>query len=63
MKTVNTAEKSLTDLTDTEIDLMFSVVKTISENPNVKSESQALDKLQITNPKTVALFEDKLKKD
>ena len=62
MKTVNTAEKSLTDLTDTEIDLMFSVVKTISENPNVKSESQALDKLQITNPKTVALFEDKLKK-
>ncbi len=62
MKTVNTAEKSLTDLTDTEIDLMFNVVKTISENPNVKSESQALDKLQITNPKTVALFEDKLKK-
>lgn len=60
-KSVEIAEKSLSELSDDEIELLYKVVKLQDEKPSV-SDNDAVKELGVTNPKALALFEMKLKK-
>ena len=61
-KSVELAEKSLTDLSDDEVDLLYNVLKLKDENPSVKTEDDAVKELGIENSKILTLFKTKLKK-
>ncbi len=61
-KSVELAEKSLTDLSDDEVDFLYNVMKVKDENPSVKTEDDAVKELGVENPKAITLFELKLKK-
>ena len=50
ISSVSVAEKSLKDLSDQEIELLFRVVKKMKENPSIMSEEEAVKELNITNP-------------
>lgn len=56
------AENSLKDLTDQEIDLLASLVNTMSNNPSIMSEEQAIDEMGITNQNLIKLIKLKFKK-
>ena len=56
------AENSLKDLTDQEIDLLASLVNTMSNNPSIMSEEQAIDEMGITNQNLIKLIKSKFKK-
>jgi hypothetical protein len=61
-KSVELAEKSLTDLSDDEVDFLYNVMKVKDEKPSVKTEDDAVKELGVENPKAITLFELKLKK-
>ena len=61
-KSVEVAEKSLTDLSDDEVDLLYNVMKVKDENPSVKTEDDAVKELGVSNPKALTIFDLKLKK-
>jgi hypothetical protein len=56
------AEKSLVDLTDQELELLFRITKKMRENPSVMSEEDAVRELGITNPNIIGVVRQKLKK-
>lgn len=56
------AEKSLSDLTDQELELLFRITKKMRENPSVMSEEDAVRELGITNPNVIKIVRAKLKK-
>lgn len=59
---VENAEKSLSDLTDQELELLFRIAKKMRENPSVISEEDAVKELGITNPNIIQVVRKKLKK-
>jgi hypothetical protein len=59
---VSNAEKSLKDLTDKEIELLFLITKRMKESQSVLSEEDALKELGITNPNIIKVVRQKLKK-
>jgi hypothetical protein len=59
---VSNAEKSLTDLNDQELELLFRIVKKMKENPSTMKEEDAVQELGVTNPKIIQIVKDKLKK-
>lgn len=59
---VKNAVSSLKSLNDDELELLYRVTKTMSENPSVKSDEDALTELGITNPNIIKVFTQKLKK-
>jgi hypothetical protein len=59
---VENAEKSLSDLTDQELELLFRIVKKMRENPSVISEEDAVKELGITNTNIIQVVRKKLKK-
>jgi hypothetical protein len=59
---ISNAEKSLTDLTDQEIELLYRVTKKMRENQSLKNEEEAVKELGVNNPNVIKLFRDKLQK-
>jgi hypothetical protein len=59
---VKNAVSSLKSLNDDELELLYRVTKTMSENPSIKSDEDALTELGITNPNIIKVFTQKLKK-
>jgi hypothetical protein len=62
LTSVAIAESSLKSLNDEELELLYRVTKTMSENPSIKSDEDALSQLGITNPNIIKVFTQKLKK-
>jgi hypothetical protein len=62
LNSVAVALSSLKSLNDDEIEVLYQVCKTMSENPSIKSDEDALSKLGITNPNIIKVFAEKLKK-
>jgi hypothetical protein len=62
LNSVAVALSSLKSLNDDEIEVLYQVTKTMSENPSIKSDEDALSKLGITNPNIIKVFSEKLKK-
>jgi len=62
LQSVENAEKSLSDLTDQELELLFRIVKKMRENPSVISEEDAVKELGITNTNIIQVVRKKLKK-
>ena len=62
ISSVENAEKSLSDLTDQELELLFRISKKMRENPSVMSEEDAVRELGITNPNIIKIVRLKLKK-
>jgi hypothetical protein len=61
-QSVQNAEKSLVDLNDKELELLFRIVKKQKENPSIMSEEDAVKELGITNPNIIKIVRQKLKK-
>ena len=59
---VENAEKSLQDLNDQELELLFRIVKKIKENPSIISEEEAVTEMGVTNPNIIKVVAQKLKK-
>lgn len=59
---VANAEKSLADLNDQELDLLFRITKKMNENPSIMSEEDAVRELGITNENVIKVVRAKLKK-
>ena len=62
LNSVAVAVSSLKSLNDDELELLYRVTKTMSENPSIKSDEDALSNLGITNPNIIKVFTQKLKK-
>lgn len=50
INSISVAEKSLKDLTDQELELLFRITKKMKENPSIMSEEEAVKELNLTNP-------------
>jgi hypothetical protein len=61
-KSVEVAEKSLSDLSDDEVDFLYNVLKVKDENPSITTEDDAVKELGVSNSKALTLFDLKLKK-
>jgi hypothetical protein len=61
-KSVEVAEKSLSDLSDDEVDLLYNVLKVKDENPSITTEDDAVKELGVSNSKALTIFDLKLKK-
>lgn len=59
---VSNAEKSLSDLSEQEIDLIYQVTKKMKEDSSIKNEDEAISKVGVNNENILKLFRDKLKK-
>lgn len=59
---VKNAVSALKSLNDDELELLYQITKTMTENPSVKSEEDALSKIGVTNPNIIKIFTQKLKK-
>lgn len=62
LQSVENAEKSLNDLNEQEIELLFRIVKKMKENPSITSEEDAVKEMGITNPNIIKSVRQKLKK-
>jgi hypothetical protein len=61
-KSVENAEKSLVDLNDNELELLYRITKTMRNSPSIKSEEDAVKEMGITNPNIIKIVRQKLKK-
>lgn len=59
---VRNSVNALKSLNDDELELLYQITKTMSENPSIKSEEDALSKIGVTNPNIIKVFTQKLKK-
>jgi hypothetical protein len=62
LQSVENAEKSLNDLSEQEIELLFRITKKMKENPSITSEEEAVTEMGITNPNVIKAIRQKLKK-
>lgn len=61
-ESVKNAERTLADLNDQELELLFRIVKKQKENPSLISEEDAVKEMGITNPNIIKVVRQKLKK-
>jgi hypothetical protein len=61
-ESVKNAERTLADLNDQELELLFRIVKKQKENPSIMSEEDAVKELGINNPNIIKVIRGKLKK-
>jgi len=59
---VQNAEASLKQLNDQELELIYRITKTMSNNPSVMTEEDAINEMGITNPNIIKIVREKLKK-
>ena len=62
LESVENAEKSLSDLNEQEIELLFRITKKMKENPSITSEEDAVKEMGITNQNVIKAVRQKLKK-
>ena len=62
MQSVENSEKSLSDLNDSELELLYRIVKTMRNTPSNISEEDAVKEMGITNPNIIKIVREKLKK-
>lgn len=62
MQSVENSEKSLSDLNDSELELLYRIVKTMRNTPSNISEEDAVKEMGVTNPNIIKIVREKLKK-